>query len=81
MKYIQTFERHFFKAGDYAKCIDPPITDSIIKNKIYIIIDVEDNKVKVESEGGYISDYFAYRFVKATPNDIEQYEIEQNLNN
>lgn len=84
MKYLKRFENIIskFEIGDYVKCIDDHENPHLYRDKIYIIKSFEfDEKTNfVYLENINRSFFYANRFVLATPEEIEEYEIEQNIN-
>jgi len=82
MKYIKKFEYEKFtayKAGDYVKCIDDYDTSSYLKtDEIYVAIEIDDRashgvvQVLIDEDWWRCS-----RFVLATPEEVEKWEIEK----
>ena len=83
MKHLEQYEdsKPTFKDGDYVKCVKPPINDSLERNKIYIVDHADNYTSRIFIKYRKISNgYYTYRFIPATPEEIEQYEFTININ-
>ena len=78
--------RNPFKIGTYVRCKSEKPNFNVFRDKIYIISDTDvtynrDNIIdyfcKVSSDIVTDDWLFCKRFVKATPEEIERYKIEQ----
>ena len=87
MKYIKTFENNTlyepkFKNGDYVKCIDEIYN---LKNyKIYVVEHSYKSNLGteyVDLENVPNNSYFCDRFILATPEEIENYNMTKNVEN
>ena len=83
MKYIKTYENMNIKIGDYVKCINNEGVSSITVNKLYKLTNIIIDKKTYNNYYQFEDDIFAdhsfksTRFVKATPEEIEKYELEK----
>jgi hypothetical protein len=83
MKHLKTFEHKDFKTfekGDYVKCIDPDDSHTLTLNKIYIVKEFVSSHYNnfIKTTETY-SEFFTSRFILATPENIEKYELEKNI--
>jgi len=90
MKHLKSFENVNFKPGDYVKCIDDTNNKLLTIDNVYLIDTIKeygtikkygtDDNMYIYFKN-YTPGFFAYRFTLATPKEIEQYKLEQNINN
>ena len=78
MKHLKQFENNnHFKIGDYVKCVKPEPSFFLKYNKIYIVTDNTYYSNEISVEGNSDGSYHEDKFKLATPQEIEQYEIEK----
>ena len=79
MKYLKRFETNSrFNVGDYVKCVMG--TNKLKSGKIYKVSGISGIQYIDIFIGNNTESYFSRRFVLATPDEIEQYKLEQNSN-
>ena len=51
-----------FNAGDKVICVDDNADHSLTQNKIYTVINLWDNNIKIKNDFNEITWYYPYRF-------------------
>jgi len=87
MKHLKTFENDniIYKEGSYVKCIDVSgfDNDEYLKlNRVYYIYKnpATHDYVFISKNNKILGGYNSKRFIYATPEEIEKYKIEENIN-
>jgi len=83
MKYLKTFENiNELEIGDYAKCVkDNFFQDRITKNNLYKVLNkmlsTNGKIIYIHQDNNNNYWWSLDRFVKATPEEIEQHKIKK----